>query len=216
MREQYHYGSQRMSFLTAIVLGGSATLITAILCGTALVGLGLRTLDKKTRDAGGFVKAVVESLPEIRDSLPAVLADVISDERRPDYVSNVKVSARLVADDGERGWYQPVIEIRNEGTEVISMLALRTVLANKNGDPISEWTEYAATPFAAPDKDLRGPLMPGAVRHVLTRRASRSGDRSVNCEVAELRVWQKTRPASPSSARADRLDDGERAMVRSQ
>lgn len=193
---------KRMGFLTAAMMGLSGVMITAIACGAIIVGYGMRILDRKTDNLAGLARAAVEGLPQIRAALPPVLADVIDDERRPDYVPSIEVTTRLVPDSNFAELFRPVIEIKNTGKEVVSMLTLHSVLVDADGAPLAEWTEYAATPISG-GGDLRGPLMPGAKRVIRGERLSKKPDRTLSCEIAELRVWVRNAPRTTAPVPTD-------------
>ena len=88
---------------------------------------------------------------------------------------------------------RPVVSIANQGDKLVTLLCLRAAALDQDGTPRHEWTEVVATPLAI-DNSWRGPLMPGATRHVVMcdwrgiRPEAGSGLRAV-CEISELRVW---------------------------
>jgi hypothetical protein len=200
MRDGPEYVVQkRIGFLPAVALGGSAVLITSILCATGIVGYSLAILNHRSGSLLALGKSAIAGLPELKKSLPPVLADAIEDERRPEYVDQIEVAGRLVPDSENPELYRVVLEVKNTGKNVVSLLPLHTVLSDADGSPLREWIEYAATPIAV-DNEWRGPLMPGAVRQIRTDMRSRKADRRVSCEISDLRVWTRTRaqPAPPA------------------
>lgn len=204
MRDGPDYVVQkRIGFLPAVALGGSAVLITTILCATGIVSDSLAILNHKSGSLLALGKSAIAGLPELKKSLPPVLADAIEDERQPDYIDKIEVAGRLVPDLENPERYRVVLEVKNTGKSVVSLLPLHTVLCDADGSPLREWIEYAATPIAV-DDEWRGPLMPGAVRQIRTDMRSRKGDRKVSCEISDLRVWTPTRvPAAPAAAGED-------------
>lgn len=194
--------SRRMSFLTAMALGASAVMVTGVVCGTGVLCYGLSILDRKANNVVTLARAALDGLPELRKNLPPVLADVIQDARRPDYVAKLAVNARLVEEADREGRYRAVVEIKNNGDQVVSLLAVRAVVLDAKQAPISEWTEYLATPIAGNDGDWRGPLLPGATRRVPLGRLYRNAHCTVACEIADVRIW--TPPASSDSVTGDR------------
>jgi len=126
------------------------------------------------------------------------LADAIEDERRPDYIDKVQVAGRLVPDGDNPELFHVILEVKNTGERVVSLLPLHAVLSDANGSPLREWTEYAATPIAR-DNDWRGPLMPGAVRQIRTGMRCRKPDRTVTCEISDLRIWTPKAETSPGA-----------------
>ncbi len=85
--------------------------------------------------------------------------------------------------------------ITNRGHEVVSTLAIRVAAVNGSNVPLHEWTEVVATPIAVVD-EWRGPLMPGATRHVIlsSRGFSQIALQNVTAvtEFSEIRIWDPT------------------------
>jgi len=125
----------------------------------------------------------------------------VNDERRPDYVKKLEVSARLVPVQDRDGRLRPVVEIRNKGDEVVSLLSFRVVVFDADGRPIWESNEWGATPIAA-ELPWRGPLMPGATRSFPCRPLCDGGrhseDLRVQTEITDVRVWRAGKPETVS------------------
>ncbi len=85
--------------------------------------------------------------------------------------------------------------ITNRGHEVVSTLAIRVAAVSGSNVPLHEWTEVVATPIAIVD-EWRGPLMPGATRHVVlsSRRFYQVAPQDVTAltEFSEIRIWAPT------------------------
>ncbi len=197
---------RRRSFLSTVALGLSGVIVTTLLCVTTIVLYGASIIDAKTGNIFEFAEAVVQGLPELAESLPPAIADVLNDRRQPDYADQLDVSVSL-ADDTHRRGIRPVVVVRNKGDEVVSLLSMRIVVMNEDGEPLSELNEWAATPFAA-DHDWRGPLLPGAQRRFATNHRfvgkSLSADHlEVDYEITDIRVWEgnETRPTTLTSVR---------------
>ncbi len=180
------------SFLSTLALGLGATLVTLTLSGGAVVLYGLNIADRKSHDLVGLIQQAVRGLPDLQKSLPPVLADVLSDERRPDYLPRIAITARVVEKRGEAQTLRAVVEIQNGGTEVVSLLCLNVLLVDRDDVPVARWTIWAATPLAA-DGGWAGPLLPGS-----TRRLDAGGWRSLTerredlkavVEVSDIRLW---------------------------
>ena len=183
----------RMSPLTALFLGifGVAAVVVTTAGATVLYGLSI--LDNKSSAIISFAGDTIEGLPELIAALPPALADVLNDRRAPEYASSLDVGVRFVS-DRKTGSIRPVITVKNKGDEVVSMLALGVAAMDRDGIPIRDWTAVVATPIAI-DNDWRGPLMPGATRHVVLRRwKSPSLDSSDvvsgAIEISDVRVWE--------------------------
>lgn len=183
----------RMSPLTALFLGIFGVGGVGIVAGATVVLYSLRILDGKATALLGFAGNTVESLPELINALPPVIGDVLSDRRAPDYAANLDLSVRFVANEQGEG-VRPVVSVTNKGKEVVSMLAVRVAALDAHKTPLREWTEVVATPIAI-DLDWRGPLMPGATRHVVLSSwrnfpADKIDALSAAPEISELRVWE--------------------------
>ncbi|MCK4658196.1 MAG: hypothetical protein KAV82_01625 [Phycisphaerae bacterium] len=180
---------KRMSVFTAIVLGISAILIVCIVSSSLIVLYGMRIVDRKVDRLVGTASVLIEQLPALKAALPPALADATRDERRPDYVNNLKIEVDMHSDPNRSRITETSISVTNEGDEVVSMLALRVVVLDHDGRPMSARTEYVATPLAI-DKEWRGPLLPGSKRHATTTHYGSYPAGSVEYEVTEIRVWQ--------------------------
>ena len=193
----------RMSPMTALFLGIFGVGGVGIAAGAAVVLYSLRILDSKAAALIGFAEHTVASLPDLIDALPPAIGDVLNDRRAPDYAPNLEVSVRFVANEPSEG-LRPVVTMTNKGSEVVSMLAVRVAALDARKVPVREWTEVVATPIAA-DDNWRGPLMPGAIRHVVLSNwrhgpADKIDSLTAASEISELRVWEpKERTGSTAS-----------------
>lgn len=187
---QAHNG--RMSPFTAFFLGLFGVAAVGLIAATAITLSAVHTIDKQATSIVGFVANSIDGLPELIDSLPPALGDILDDRRAPEYAAEIAIKVNLITDD--RGHLRPVMTIENKGGEMITMLAVRVAALNADNVPVREWTEVVATPIAI-DHDWRGPIMPGKVRHVVGSRAYRGGpiDKlsklSVATEISDIRVW---------------------------
>ena len=186
-------GQQRMSPLTAIVFGVFGIGAVGIASATTVVIYTMSIVDRNAATLIDLAENGVESLPELIERLPA-LADAVGGQRRFDYAKNLDVQVRFVPTSRE-GRMRPVMTITNRGNEVVSTLAVRIVAVSESNIPMHEWTEVVATPIAVVD-DWRGPLMPGATRHVVLSSYRVSDSDSANMtpatEISEIRIWNPT------------------------
>ena len=136
---------KKRSFLSTLAWGFSVILITVIMCGTLIGMYGMNIVDRKTDTLTGFVQETVRSLPDMVDSLPPVVADVLDDRRMPGYAETIDVSVRLVP-VGRRDLVRPVIEVNNRGGEMVSLLSMRVVVFDENDDPVGEMNEWGPRP----------------------------------------------------------------------
>jgi len=184
---------KRMSPFTALFIGIFGVGAMAIAGASCIVLLGMRIADNRITDVLHLADDTIEGLPELINSLPPAIGDVLNDRRAPEYAADLDVDVAFAVD--ESGRLRPVMTIKNNGSEVVSMLAVRVAALLDNGMPVREWTEVVATPIAI-ENEWRGPLMPNATRHVvLSRCYGHAGKILSNLtpahEISEVRVWQQ-------------------------
>ena len=185
-------GQDRMSPLTALVIGVFGIGAVGIASGSAIVLYGMRIINTNASAIVGLAQNTVEGLPELIESLPPALGDLLNDRRAPDYASQIDVAVRLVPHDRRDG-LRPVLTVTNNGSEVISLLGVRVAALDENKAPVREWSEMVATPLPI-EGEWRGPLYPGSTRHVLvscrpTITEARARKLTVVTEISEIRVW---------------------------
>lgn len=195
-------------FLAALAKGLFGTIIVIVICGTALGVYGMRIVD---HHATSVTELVASAWPEWQKALPPCLADAVNDRRAPEYRQALDVAAR-VATVGEYDDDRVlVVEITNNGTEVVSLLGLHVVLEDERGVPVRDWQLLAATPLML-DHDWRGPLQPGSTRRIVERvRRATAGDLKAAVETTELRIWNRPTgaPAGPTPTPEEGLADAE-------
>lgn len=184
---------RRMSFFSVLVVSLTAIIVTTIASAAGIGVYGLRVVDKKSDSLLGLVQQAAISFPEFCQTLPPVLADALDDTRRPDYLEYLDVTVRKIEGDGRSDRRWAVVRIENLGDEIVSLLSMRIVGLDDNGDPVAECHTWAATPLQIED-DWRGPLLPHATRRFSVRGCN--GHRSVRLtyEITDIRVWN---PSSP-------------------
>mgnify|MGYP005840404957 CR=1 FL=1 len=192
---------RRRSFLGTLAWGVCAAVVLLILGGSGVVLYGMNIADRRAKDLAGLADMAVKNLPELRKALPPALADLLDDTRCPEYRSHIEVSSRLAEDGGPHARIRPIIEVRNKGDELVSLLSLRVVVLNDRNDPVYESNEWAATPIAA-ERDWRGPLMPGATTRIVGRWIDtdpRRADSALRVEatITDIRVWRKAPTSEP-------------------
>ncbi len=195
-------------FLNGLFYGFFGFLITTVICATGVGIYGMRIADSKVvqvlstterlvTGVPGWLDALFEALPNWGEALPPAMADALHDRRDPDYREHVDVAVRLVPGRYSEHRQRAVVEVVNNGTETISLMALRVVIADEDGVPAYERAVYVATPLTIED-EWRGPLLPGSTRKFTVRVFTDDpGDYEVSHEVTELRVWD---PAASGSA----------------
>ena len=80
------------------MFGLTAVAITTIVSGSAVALYGMKIIDRKAGNLADGVRAILQELPAIRAALPPVLSDALSDQRRPDYASRLKIDVALNGD----------------------------------------------------------------------------------------------------------------------
>ncbi len=184
----------RRSFLAAAAVGASLCIVAFTLCATVVVLYGMRIVDAKTEGFPSLVAAAIKGVPDLAGSLPPVFSDALRDRRCPEYKDKLAIAARVASAAEGRFAGRPVLEIRNTGTSVVSLLSLRVTVLDRNNLPIGTWSPWAATPFAIED-DWPGLLMPGATRYLpacwtVMRKEVPPEEVAVQTEITELRLWE--------------------------
>ena len=195
---------RKHTFLSSAALGFSAVVITLLVTGTAMFLYTVHLASDKSERVLTLAQSAIKGLPDFTHSLPPVLADMLDDQRRPDYCKELTISAKATTRPDPHGRVRTTVEVVNNGTEVVSLLSLRILLLDEHKELLSESQEWAATPFAAED-GWRGPIMPGSRRHfVCYHRAGSGGDHATDLnteiEVTELRVWNDSKNVTPKNA----------------
>ena len=187
-------GHRRMSPLTALFIGLFGVTAVGIAAGSLIVLYGMHIVDGKASHVISFARDTIKGLPDLVDSLPAVVSDTLRDHRAPEYASNIEIKVKLIEGKHE-GTLHPVVTISNRGDQVVSMLAVRVAALNAANVPLRDWTEVVATPIAI-DDDWRGPLFPHVTRHIVFSRwgdtllPAKLGPLTASTEISELRVWE--------------------------
>ena len=170
-------------FFSALAYGVFGTLIAAVICGSGLGLYGLNIADRKSSEAITLGQALLGSIPDIQQSLPPILADLLNDQRDLSYRGELAISARIVGDEDRS---RLVIEVANKGSKAVTLMSMRVTLDDKDGVPLRDLTTYVATPIAVED-EWRGPLLPDSTRRYSYRLRTMPADASI--EITELRVW---------------------------
>lgn len=184
---------QRMSATAVMFLGIFGVVAVGIASGTAVALYGLHVIDGKATSLIGFASDTINGLPELIESLPPAVGELLNDHRAPEYAAYIDVEVQF-AQSKRTGKFHPVLTITNRGAEVVSLLAVRIAALDANGVAKCEWTEVVATPLAI-DDDWRGPLLPGSKRHVVVSSwrgvvADSATEIRGAVEIADVRLWK--------------------------
>jgi hypothetical protein len=203
MSDYPHITYKRHTFLSALALGLSAVAISFIVSLTTVVIYGIHFAGEKSERVVSLVEDAVQGLPQLQESLPPILADVLNDRRQPDYCAQLEVGAKTTSEAENHGRLRTEITVTNKGQEVISLLSMRIVVRDSFGSILAESNQWAATPIAA-EHDWRGPLMPGASRHfAFSRGGACSGlstdELTTEVEVTDIRIWNGRTEVTKSS-----------------
>ncbi len=185
---------KKRGFFSTVAWGISATVVTLIISTSSIILYGMNIADRKTGSLYELIEFGVDSLPQLAEALPPFLSDAINDERRPEYAEELNITARLAK--SEYGRLRPVVVVENDGDEVVSLMSMRIVLLDEDGNPLSEVNEWVATPIAGDDDEWRGPLLPGETRRFRARmqygcrRDKQDAAVDVAYEITEIRTWR--------------------------
>lgn len=185
-----HIVRKPMGFFAVAAMGISAVLVTAILSATGVAMYGLRVVDKKSGNLLELVQEAAKSFPEIRAALPPALADALDDARAPEYRDSLRISAKLSDETDRWGYHRASVEVENTGDQTVSLLSMRLIGLDGDGDPAQERSVYAATPLQI-ENDWRGPLLPRETRRLVVRGFFAEGVASVVPEITDVRVWER-------------------------
>lgn len=184
---------KRHTFFSSLVMGFTALGMTLMISCTVVVIYGMHFVGDRSDKLVSSVGSAIRGLPELRASLPPIVADVLDDQRQPDYRSQVEITAEMSPFEDHGGRLRTVVEVINHGDHVVSLLSLRVTVFDAHGQVLAESNEWAATPIAA-DHDWRGPLLPGSRRHFVSSphrmfRGFSQGDLRPEVEVTDIRIW---------------------------
>jgi hypothetical protein len=183
---------KRHTFLSALAMGLSAIIIAFIISCTVVIVYGMNFAGEKSEEVVALVEKAINGLPELQESLPPALADMLNDHRQPDYATQLDITTQTTLLPNDQGTVKTVIEIVNNGKEVVSLLSMRVVVLTSQNDIITESNEWGATPIAA-NHDWRGPLMPGARRYFVTSRRAlpvySADELKTEVEITDIRIW---------------------------
>ena len=185
---------KRHTFLSALAMGLSAIIIAFIVSCTVVIIYGMNFAGNKSEEVVALVEKAISGLPELQESLPPFLADMLNDQRQPDYSTQLDITAQTTLLPADQGTVKTTVEIVNNGSEIVSLLSLRVVVLTAQNDIITESNEWGATPIAA-DRDWRGPLMPGSRRYFVTSRRAlpvfSPDELRTEVEITDIRIWNK-------------------------
>jgi hypothetical protein len=196
---------RKHSFLSALAMGLSAFAISLVIGCTVVIVYGLHFAGNQSDKLVCLVEDAVRGLPELQESLPPVLADILDDHRQPDYRKNLEITSNAFLIPDRHGRIRTAVEVVNNGREIVSLLSLRVIVLNENDEILAESNEWAATPIAA-DDEWRGPLMPGSHRRFTSSSYGRSfpfssaSDLKTEVEITDIRTWNSGKDSNIDSA----------------
>lgn len=179
---------KRLSFLSVTVISLTAIIVTTVVSASGLAIYALKIADGKTDSLVGLVGEAVQSLPEFCKGLPPALADAINDRRKPGYRDQLDVSVRLGREGRNRRGRVIIVEVVNRGEETVSLLSMRLVGLDGDGDPVFEKNTWVATPLQI-DDDWRGPLLPHETRQIPLFCYGTGDSQEVRAEITDIRIW---------------------------
>lgn len=178
----------RGGFFSSLVYGLCGVIGVAVICAMCVGLYGLNVVDRKFDQALFTGREIVSALPEVRESLPPILADVINDRRAPEYRGQLEVKATVTpSQDGRSA--SVLLETTNNGSLMVTLLAVRISLEDRSGRLVKSKGVYVATPLAI-DDEWNGPILSGATRRQTFRIHGVSSDVLPRIEVCDIRVWE--------------------------
>ncbi|MHC4556335.1 MAG: hypothetical protein ACYTFW_02440 [Planctomycetota bacterium] len=190
---------RKHTFLSALALGISTLAITLVISCTVLIIYGMNFAGDQSEKIVSLAENAVRGLPDLQESLPPVLADLLNDRRQPDYRTQLDISAKTILLPDQNGMVRTTVDVVNNGNEVVSLLSLRVVVLTANDEILVESNEWAATPIAA-DHDWRGPLMPGSQRYFTSSHSRLPvfslSDLKTEVEITDIRIWNSPKETS--------------------
>jgi hypothetical protein len=183
---------KRLSCFSVLILSLTAIIITVVVTASGIAVYALSVVDEKTDSLVGLVGEAARALPELREALPPALADALDDERSPEYVDQLEVAVRAGGED-RWGRQRCLIEVENTGDKVVSLLSMRVVGLDDDGDMVYERNTWAATPIQIED-EWRGPLLPHETRRFSVWSCREGVASKITHEITDVRIWSG-RPA---------------------
>jgi len=191
---------KKSGFLSALCYGVFGLLMTCVVCGSVLGFTALRILDRQASNALTLGGEVLQGLPRWKEALPPTLADALSDRRAPEYRDRLEYTVRLEPARRDRKRSLAVVEVKNTGDQIVSLLALDVVVDDERGVPVQDFRTYAATPLAFDEGEWRGPLYPGTTVKY-TRSVYVNGEGvEVAARISDLRVFTPRDAAADAAA----------------
>lgn len=178
--------------ITALISGVFGTLIVCVICGAGLGFYAMNLADRKVSEFLQSGRTLLDVVPELRESF-GMVTDLLNDRRAPEYRRELDVSAEVAPGRGRHEECAIVVEVANNGDDVVTYLTARVVLEGADGTPLDEYRTFVATPISVPDDQWRGPLLPGSVRRfaVPVRVIGSARDLTATIEVTDLRTWNE-------------------------
>lgn len=189
-------------FLTALVKGIFGTIMVVLVCGTLL---GLYSLYALTSPVGSAIKEIARCLPDWQKAMPAVVAEALDDRRALDYERQLSFTTRAKRFGADRDRGVVVVEIRNNGPEVVSYLTLRLHVEDEGDGYVRTLALTGASPLQL-GADWPGPLLPGHTKVLARCIGEVAGKPEVTYELTDLRVARSR--AEPAEAHELPLPEG--------
>ncbi len=192
---------KKSGFLAAVAKGIFGTIITVVLCATALGLYGIRmcdhNMDMIRQVVTKIVPEVLDNVPDIIAAMPPLIADALNDRRAPEYRPEITIETRMAHRNGRQ---VAVLELHNDGDQTVSLLTLHVAFENNEGVPVWSDVLLAASPIGC-DEEVPGLLMPGATRKLTCGWLHHHGDvEAVTADITDLRVWNGSEVESASES----------------
>ncbi len=186
-----HHTVYRRSGFGSLVYGVCGVMGVGLLCAAGVGLYGLSIVDRKIDNVFALGTGVLHSLPEIRESLPPIVSDLLEDTRAPEYRDQIQVTAKVLPCENDRWGTRVLVEATNSGPDMVTLLAVRVNLEDSEGQFLRAENAYVATPLAG-EGELAGPILAGATRRHVVRLSRCNGPVSPSIEICDIRIWPKS------------------------
>ena len=191
---------KKHTFFSALITGLVLLIITLVICVTVLLIYGMHFVGERSEAIITIAENAVHGLPAFQESLPPVLADMLNDHREPGYRNELEITVQPSISPNNRNEIGTAVKVVNNGPDVVTLLTLRIVVLDSNGEILTESNEWVVTPFSIED-DWPGPLMPGSERyfstsHRIVHQIPSANELKAEVEITDIRIWngQKVTP----------------------
>ena len=192
---------KKHSFFSTLIMGLVLLIVTVVISVTVLIICGMNFVGERSESIITVAENAVRGLPAFQESLPPVLADMLNDHREPGYRDMLEITVEPTISTYNRNGVGTAVKVVNNGPDVVTLLSLRVVVLDSNGEILNESNEWVVTPFTIED-DWPGPLLPDSERYISTSHRNVFHQPSVDnlkaqAEITDIRIWNGQKNALP-------------------